>query len=100
MIRKNSIEAMNKRIAAGFTRGSYFQRLQEVSKFNSEADDYNLRLLRQSDAAWCVRTDDDDLDSDVWLPKSQCEMHPPNAQVGSTPTFTVPNWLAEEKGLI
>jgi hypothetical protein len=68
-----------------------------MSKFSDEAADYDLILLGQTDAAWKVCQDLGE--DDVWLPKSQCEMHPPNTKHGSSASFTVPNWLAEEKGL-
>ena len=34
-----------------------------------------------------------DGDNEVWLPKSQCERN-------SDGTFTLPEWLAREKGLL
>lgn len=74
-----------------------------MSKFRDEADDYALKVLGQSTDAWYVSDEEmeDGLDeSDFWLPKSQVEVTPTNPKVGTVATFTVPNWLAEEKGLI
>lgn len=68
-----------------------------MTKFNDEADDYAGTLRRDSGAAWCVSGL---ADGDVWLPKSPCEMDPPNAALGSRAVFTIPNWLALEKELI
>ena len=34
--------------------------------------------------------------SQVWFPKSMTEMH----KEGRTTTFTIPQWLAQDKGLI
>ena len=70
-----------------------------MSKFGDEADDYTVRLVRETDAAWLV---DDGEDSDavqVWLPKSQCEF-PRGCRAGQVVEVTVPNWLAEEMGMM
>lgn len=68
---------------------------QAVTKFSDEADDYELKLVGQTDAAWCVDTEEE---QGVWLPKSQVECDRP--RLGHVCTFTVPNWLAEKKGLL
>ena len=57
----------------------------------SEAELYDFagRLMGETDAAYLV----DDGEQKVWLPKSQTD-HDGDG------TFTVPQWLAEEKGLV
>jgi len=67
-----------------------------VSKFKDEADDYDLVVRGETQNAWKVLSDTDQF----WLPKSQVTTYPPNPKIGKTATFTIPNWLAEEKGLI
>lgn len=47
------------------------------------------RLVRETDKAWLI----DDGAQEVWLPKSQVEKNPDG-------TFTMPEWLATEKGLL
>jgi len=68
-----------------------------MSRFKDEADDYAGTHRAESDAAWRVSGL---ATGDVWLPKSQCDMDPPNARIGDRATFTIPNWLAEEKELV
>lgn len=71
-----------------------------MSKFGDESDTYPCRLMAETGAAWLV---DDGEDSDMpeaWLPKSQCEMLTKNAKLGSIVEIIVPNWLAEQKGLL
>lgn len=48
----------------------------------------DLVLVHETDDAWLV----DDGTGQVWLPKSRCEFD-------GRSNFTVPLWLAEEKGL-
>lgn len=70
-----------------------------MSKFNDEADDYTLRLLRETDASWLCDDGEDSDALEVWLPKSKCEF-PGGCRVGQVVEVTIPNWLAEEKGLL
>lgn len=53
--------------------------------------DITARLVRESigGLAWLI----DDGDRQVWIPKSQAEKNPDG-------TFTMPEWLATEKGLL
>jgi hypothetical protein len=51
--------------------------------------DIAVEVRHESPKAWLVF----DGAREVWLPKSQCERNPDN-------TFTMPYWLAREKGLI
>lgn len=39
-------------------------------------------------------------DRRVWLPLSQIELDPKDASVGHSVTVAMPEWLAQEKGLI
>lgn len=53
-------------------------------------------LIHTSDGAYLITngdTDDDDYLIEVWLPKSQ-------TTVNSDGTFTIPEWLAIDKGLV
>jgi hypothetical protein len=70
-----------------------------MTKFNEEADDYTVRLVRESDAAWLVNDGADSDALEARLPKSKCEF-PRGCRPGQTVTVTVPNWLAEEKGML
>lgn len=51
--------------------------------------DIAAEIKRETDKAWLVS----DGEREVWLPKSQAEFD-------GTATFTMPEWLALEKGLI
>lgn len=67
-----------------------------MTKFSDEAADYDLAYRRETAAAWCFGTGDED----VWLPKSQCEVDSRGELApGRVYAVTVPNRLAEEKGL-
>ena len=70
-----------------------------MSKFRDEADDYDLTYCGQSDAAWCFRTGEVTDEERVWLPKSQVDLGGPPV-VGKVISVTIPNWLAEDKGLV
>lgn len=49
--------------------------------------------------AICV-SDDGEKRNSVWLPRSQIDIHNVNAVEGDVITITLPEWLAEDKGLI
>ena len=75
-----------------------------MSKFGDESDTYSGVFKAETAHAWLLSDDDgsgvpSDM-PDVWLPKSQCEMITPNARVGDAVEIEVPNWLADEKGLL
>ena len=70
-----------------------------MTKLNDETDEYVVRLVRETDAAWLCDDGEDSDASQVWLPKSKCGF-PPNCRAGQVIEVTVPNWLAEEKGLL
>jgi hypothetical protein len=63
-----------------------------------QSDEGELRLAVASALAILV-SDDGDEDNAVWLPRSQIE-YDRNAAVGDEITMTMPEWLAEDKGLI
>ena len=63
--------------------------LSEQSAQKSDLTDIAARVERESEKAWLV----DDGDRKVWLPKSLVEQN-------GDGTFTLPEWLAKEKGLI
>lgn len=54
----------------------------------SDLVDISAEVRRETDKAWLIF----DGDREVWLPKSQAER--------DRNTFTMPEWLATEKGLI
>lgn len=59
--------------------------------------DYDLEFLAESDKAWKVQGD---RTGEMWIPKSQCEVSESGRLVrGRTYKFTIPDWLAENKGL-
>lgn len=55
---------------------------------NSDLVDRTLELRRESERAWLVS----DGDKEIWLPKSQVE------RAGDV--FTMPEWLAVQRGLV
>lgn len=71
----------------------------EMTKFSDEVNDYTLCLVRETDAAWLCDPGEDSDALQVWLPKSQCEF-PRGCKQGQVVEVTIPNWLAEERGLI
>ena len=70
-----------------------------MSKYGDESDSYPVKLIQESGAAWLVSDGDDSDAPQVWLPKSQCEF-PRGAKPGQSVEVVVPNWLAEQKGLL
>ena len=65
---------------------------------NELIDVEDLTFVRSTDAAILVEDPDGD---EVWLPKSQIEWpEEALAERGDTITVTMPEWLAEKKGLI
>jgi hypothetical protein len=62
----------------------------------SDLIDLTVQLLHETDKA--VRVTDSTPDKGVWLPKTQIEIEP--ADKGGLHVVTLPEWLAEEKGLI
>lgn len=61
----------------------------------SDLADITVIVRRETDKAWLV---DHGGREPCWLPKSQCEIEP--NRDGRTSTLTMPQWLAEEKGII
>jgi cold shock CspA family protein len=66
-----------------------------MTKFSDEAADYDLVYQMDTDAAFLFKDLDDD---DVWLPKSAVEVGG-TLKRGQVVSVTIPNWLAEAKGL-
>ena len=62
------------------------------------ATDYDLNFVAETDLAYGV-TEDDPADPVIWLPKSQVEPVGKTPRVGEVARFTIPDWLAEDKGL-
>ncbi len=63
-----------------------------------EVSDYDLLFMGESSKAICVSSDGGE--PSFWLPKSQIEytlIRQPN--VRDVVKVTIPNWLAEERGL-
>ena len=72
-----------------------------MNKFRDEADDYDLQFQRETDMSYGFKDFSDSPDDIVWLPKSQVDVGHSGAMVpGSVYTVTVPNWLAEARGII
>lgn len=66
----------------------------------SDLVDLTLFLHVETDKAWRVSDNGSDTKA-VWLPKSQVEMEPlPGSKGGREAVFTIPEWLAIEKGLV
>jgi len=63
--------------------------LSEDHVERADLTDIAARVVRETDKAWLVN----DGVREVWLPKSKAEKN-------SDGTFTLPDWLASEKGLI
>ena len=67
-------------------------------------DGYPLYVHRETERAWLVSETGDDSDATIWLPKSQVETDERNVAIDKQEStiyeFTVPEWLAREKGLI
>jgi hypothetical protein len=58
--------------------------------------DIDVQKLHETEMAVLVTVDTSD--NGVWLPKSQIEIEP--CSVGGLFTVTLPEWLAQTKGLI
>lgn len=57
----------------------------------SELHDFAAIIVHETDKAWLLAADDGT--KKVWIPKSQGENN-------GDGTFTIPQWLAEEKELV
>lgn len=62
----------------------------------SRLADIDVHLLHQTEKAWLVTTSTPD--EGVWIPKSQAELS--ETGIPGIQTITLPEWLAQEKGLI
>lgn len=63
---------------------------------NDMIDVEDLTFVRETSAAILVQDPDE---SEIWLPQSQIDW-PEDADRSDPITVTMPEWLAEEKGLI
>lgn len=61
--------------------------------YESNLIDLAVLFVRETDRAWCINAGNK---TDVWLPKSQCELE----RGDRIDTLTLPEWLTKEKGLI
>ena len=61
-----------------------------MNEFKSDLIEISALWKRETDKAFCISADGE---TDVWVPKSQC-------QRDGVETFTMPEWLAKEKGFI
>ena len=60
--------------------------------------DVKADFLHQTEKAWLVRTS---TGAEVWVPKSQCEVDPPDGlRRGQLVTVTCERAMAEDKGLV
>lgn len=57
--------------------------------------DVDVKIIRETERAFLV----DDSKVETWIPKSQIE-DVDTFEVGEETTITIPEWLAEENGLI
>jgi hypothetical protein len=63
-------------------------------------DTVDIDLVYEGETDSAIRFTDDD-DNTVWLPKSQIDVAlPNNPRSGLVVSVAMPEWLAEEKGLI
>lgn len=62
---------------------------------NDSTAELKLEVRGETDRAWRVF----DGDIECWLPKSQVDPEQ-GTKVGGTHEFLVPQWLAEERGLV
>lgn len=60
-----------------------------------ELVDIEVLIAHETERAVMIKEAEDS--EPIWLPKSQVEIH---GDVGDTGTITLPEWLAEERGLI
>jgi len=61
------------------------------SHWDTDVQEYDVEeLITETDKAWLLSVDGEEL----WLPKSQCEFDEDEMVVD------IPDWLAEEKGLL
>lgn len=61
----------------------------------NEKSDYQLKMVGESAGAYWVKADDDG--EDIGLPKSKVDCDRPRK--GEICTFSIPLWLAQDRGL-
>ncbi len=62
--------------------------------------DLELHFHHETETSFKVSEDGDEDDGFVWLPKSQTAVDETNLVEGKVYTFTLPEWLAMNRGLI
>ncbi len=68
-----------------------------------ELVEVSLFIRHETERAWLVTDGTKDAESrenKVWLPKSQCQLDEDPQDSSNPATFSVPVWLAEEKGFV
>ncbi len=63
---------------------------------NEDSWDVEMLIVRQTDAAIFATDTGDEADA-IWLPKSQVTYE---GEPGQTVQITMPQWLAEQRGLV
>jgi hypothetical protein len=64
---------------------------------NNDLVEVNLTFLHHTEASWAVEDTDG---RKHYLPKSECSIDPTEPDEGDDVTVSLPEWLAERKGLI
>jgi len=63
--------------------------------------DCKMRFFAESSSGKAFLASDTGSEKDaIWLPKSEAEYEPKNPQRGDYIEVTMPQWLAEDKGLV
>ena len=64
----------------------------------SDLHDIEVQFQHQTDAAVCVRAEEDG--ADIWIPKSRCEIYPQTPVRGQYVTLTSDEATLTDKGLV
>lgn len=69
----------------------------EEHHFDDEGIEVEVEIVRETEAAWLVSNGDER----YWLPKSQVTpISDPDPELGDFVAISVPEWLAENEGLV
>ena len=65
----------------------------------SDRESIRVKIVRETDSAWLVESAEGRSKSltEEWVPKSQCDVMPADAQPGQTCWLMIPAWLLEKK---
>jgi hypothetical protein len=69
---------------------------EEYDKMSKETVEVAVEILEEREASWLVS----DGDREVWIPKSQIEDSKDELTEGVHTTIEIPEWLAQDRGLI